>query len=682
MAFKSSLPGLLPLGSLRDAAKIRSNLSMSWGERNLTLMRIAILSSAVLLMLPGAWGHSVTVVEFAQLPAGLAAWQRQSLGIYRVCGPVSKFLYALPVHLAGISIAYPDGFDSDVRSRREWQLGQFFQSQYRQQYHDVYRWSRLLPVVVTVLSGALVCEWSTRLYGDRPGIVSLCLWSWMPPVLAHGSLVTSDMPSAFTLLLAARCFWSFLKRPSFPAATVAGVALGFAAATKFTLLMLYPCWIFLVTGRVIQTWLSPKTRAGDSCRSPLKLVAFALIMFTVSVITIDALYLFAGVGFRLAEWRFERSSIIRELLLLCGHRITAWILRVPMPFPVEFLRGLEFQLADTERLQSAYLMGKSRLGGWWYWYAFATLFKVPLPAMVLFGLALFRLPWVVRQCTANLWSTLCLILPALEGALTIAATTGTGTNAAFRYLLPSLASLCVWAGIAWNSAGKTKRWTLLFLLSWLVFDAIVALPDHLGWQNELGEVWRCATGRPALIGDSLDWGQDLARLSAWVTGHSSEGSTLLSIYGMGEAEPYGLSPPLARPVSNPGERFTYLAVSEEILLGPASTNYIRIAGEPSRLSQTQRDLLLQTNPFDRVGRTIRIYRLDSVLGGVMFRGFKSQSRNRTTLLGLNPSSLSSSFAYSEAVRDRPVERISRSRQTAAQQSGSKNSGRGEFSPLD
>lgn len=208
----------------------------------LNLLRCAVLASSVALMLPGVWGHSVTVVEFAHLPAGLAAWQRHSLGIYRVCGPLSKFLYALPAHVAGVRVDYPDSLDSDVRTRREWELGQLFQSQNPERYHNIYRWSRLLPILVTVLGGCVVCEWTTRLFGTWPGIVSLCVWCWMPPILAHGSLVTSDVLSAVLVVLAARSFWAFLVGPSLVTANLAGVTLGLAATTKFTTLVLYPCW--------------------------------------------------------------------------------------------------------------------------------------------------------------------------------------------------------------------------------------------------------------------------------------------------------------------------------------------------------------------------------------------------------------------------------------------------------
>src|SRR5262249_34931547 len=151
---------------------------------------------------------------------------RHSFGIYRVCGPVSKLVYALPAHLAGVRVEYPESFDSDLQTRQEWELGRSFQSQNVERYHEIYRVARLFPIVFTVLGGCLICGWSARLFGTRAGTVSLCAWCWMPPALAHGALVTSDMPSAVMLLAAAFTFWSFLMRPLLSTAIASGLVLG------------------------------------------------------------------------------------------------------------------------------------------------------------------------------------------------------------------------------------------------------------------------------------------------------------------------------------------------------------------------------------------------------------------------------------------------------------------------
>ncbi len=421
-------------------------LSLTRNRRTVILMRLVVIASTVLLMLPGDWGHSVTVVEFAQLPAGLAAWQRHSLGIYRVCGPVSKLLYALPAHLAGVRVNYPASFDSDVRSRQEWELGRLFQLQNRERYHSIFRWSRLTPILVTVLGGSLICAWSTRLFGSWSGVLSLCVWCWMPPILAHGALVTSDVIAGVVMVLAASTFCTLLLKPRLRTAILAGVTLGLASTTKFTLLILYPCWALLLIGRGLQLRCAEPIESTERRTSQARLVAFSLAMLMISVIVIDALYLFQNVGFRLEEWQPQSSSVDWSIHRLGEHQTTAWLLRVPVPVPLEFVRGIDFQLADAEKPQSAYLLGETRLGGWWYWYAVASLIKMPLPVLVFLGLSLVRLPVALRDRDTILWASLCLVLPASEAALVISVTTGTGTNAAFRYLVPSLALLCIWIG--------------------------------------------------------------------------------------------------------------------------------------------------------------------------------------------------------------------------------------------
>jgi hypothetical protein len=602
-----------PLRYLRAMRKGPPDPSLSKNRRAICLLRCAVLASSILLMLPGAWSNSATVVEFAQLPSGLAAWQRHSLAIYRVCGPVSKFLYSLPAYLAGVRVEYPASFDADIQSRREWEVGRLFQSQNRERYHDIYRWSRLLPILVTVIGGCLICEWSSRLFGTSGGIVSLCMWCWMPPVLAHGSLVTSDMLSAVMILLAARAFWAFLLSPNLLKAILAGLALGLASATKFTLLILYPCWAGLLLTRAFRLRGRPKTGPHEEFIRPRRIVTLGLVVLVTSIVAIDALYEFKEVGFPLARWQPALSSLAQDVHRLGEGRQTGWLLEIVMPLPLELFRGVDSQLADTERNQSAYLLGRRQRGGWWYWYAVAALIKLPLPTFALFGLALPRLKTLRCDRHLILWANLCLLLPAAEAVLVIAATTGSGTNAAFRYLLPTLPLLCVWIGRAWDNGSRITRWVIITLLGWLAVNAVNSLPDHLGWQNELGWTWSRWSGQPALVGDNLDWGQDLARLAAWVSQHCGDGNTLVCAHGMGDAEPYGLRAPTALPASGQWGCATYLAVSLDILLSNDPYGCVDVEGRPSSINRDLRATLLHLQPFEQVGRTIRVYRLRDVV---------------------------------------------------------------------
>ncbi len=135
----------------------------------------------------------------------------------------------------------------------------------------------------------------------------------------------------------------------------------------------------------------------------------------------------------------------------------------------------------------------------------------------------------------------------------------------------------------------------------------------MGWQNELGRGLEYWIGRPPLIGDSLDWRKDTARLSDWISRHALEGTTIVSVYGLGTGDPYGLAPPNARSVTDPGERPSFMAVSANILYGYEAADCVRLGNQRSYLTDSQRALLLIQTPLTRIGRTILIYSLDGVL---------------------------------------------------------------------
>ncbi len=193
--------------------------------------------------------------------------------------------------------------------------------------------------------------------------------------------------------------------------------------------------------------------------------------------------------------------------------------------------------------------------------------------------------------------------------MAIAGATGTGTNAAFRYLIPSLAVLSVWVGRAWNARSRARRFGTVGLLAWLFVNDCAGLPDFVGWQNEISLIWGWSTGRPALVGDSLDWGQDLARLSGWISRNSHEGGTVVCVYGLGDGAPYGLKPPLASSTSHRGNRPAYLAVSENALFGYQAGACVKIAGGYPCVNEATLEAILRVRRWRRVGRTIRIYRI-------------------------------------------------------------------------
>ena len=90
--------------------------------------------------------------------------------------------------------------------------------------------------------------WSYDLYGRNGALLSFGLYVFDPNVLAHGQLVTVDLPAALMTTIALYHFWRFLKLGGNGRALLSATTLGLSQLAKYSCVYLYP--IFLVTGAI------------------------------------------------------------------------------------------------------------------------------------------------------------------------------------------------------------------------------------------------------------------------------------------------------------------------------------------------------------------------------------------------------------------------------------------------
>lgn len=139
-----------------------------------------------------------------------------------------------------------------------------------------------------------------------------------------------------------------------------------------------------------------------------------------------------------------------------------WLGEIPMPFPRNYLIGIDLQQKDFEHYgRPSYLRGEWRDHGWWYYYLYAALIKVPLGLWLMSGLALtYRLfarrsahvtdnsVSVERNMAASpqppspsLRDEFILLFPAVVIFTLVSAQTG--FNEHFRYVLPAFPYLFI-----------------------------------------------------------------------------------------------------------------------------------------------------------------------------------------------------------------------------------------------
>jgi len=221
------------------------------------------------------------------------------------------------------------------------------------------------------------------------------------------------------------------------------------------------------------------------------------------------------------------------------------------------------------QVRPAFLNGDFRLRGWPWFFPYTFLVKTPLPFFGVMALALLAIDWKAPksapQSRRTNWARFYPTLPlwAFMAVYWVAAVMS-HLNIGHRHLLPVYAPLFVLCGAAgsWiesrptdsrqGSAFKRKiagAVTLAFLMVWLALEAFGFFPNYLAYFNGL------VGPREAynhLVDSSLDWGQDLPAVRAYMDRHKeSSRPWYLSYFGTSSPAYYGIK---AQPLfSVPGQ---------------------------------------------------------------------------------------------------------------------------------
>ncbi|HWS52560.1 MAG TPA: glycosyltransferase family 39 protein, partial [Pyrinomonadaceae bacterium] len=215
------------------------------GGRGFFSRRRAELLCALLLMLAAATmltvvrRKSLTVDELVLIPAGYYHVTEADFRPVNEHPPFAKTVAALPLLFTG---AEAPPVEPPPDSDYSYFLGLFeqFWRDNDARHETIAFWARVPAVLTTVLLGALLFVYARRYFGERAALFAVALFSLEPTVLAHGRVVQTDVPSALAFVVFAFTFYEYLKGPTLRRAALVGLAAGFAAVTKFSMIALAP----------------------------------------------------------------------------------------------------------------------------------------------------------------------------------------------------------------------------------------------------------------------------------------------------------------------------------------------------------------------------------------------------------------------------------------------------------
>src|SRR5262245_19411673 len=236
-------------------------------------------------------------------------------------------------------------------------------------------WARAPAVLLTLALAGLLYSWARRSAGPVAGAIALVLTAFHPSLVAHGHLLTTDVPGAFTMVLASFAFWRWSEAPSLRRAIAVALAVGVAVATRLTGWLLLPAFTLLVLHVVART---PRTERPALSVEVSKLAA---------AIAIGApLLVWAAYGFRYAAWPGETvAQPPGPWLGRTGRAIAA--MQAAHVLPEAYLEGARF-VADHNTIgHPTYLLGKVSTTGWPHYYLVAFAVKNTPGFLLALGLA-------------------------------------------------------------------------------------------------------------------------------------------------------------------------------------------------------------------------------------------------------------------------------------------------------
>jgi len=570
------------------------------------ILPIALILAFVVLAVLSQERESVTVDEYAHLPASCAVLRHGTTDLYGKNPPLVRYLLGVPALLAGAVVPEP-ALSTLGAGWDPWTYGDRFVAANAGpvglgRYPAILRAARLAGVGLGVTLLVLLYLWARSLHGAAAASITLTLAAFCPTLLAHAPLVTVDAGGALFLLGAACACWHALRAPSPGRAALAGAAVGLAVVAKFTalvLLPLLPLWWFLAR----------RARLGRAPR-PLRAAAAGVAAF---LLVVHAAYQFRAPLSPLGSFRLHSG--------LAGAVARVLPAATPVPLPASFVRGLDGQMLDLEQAEMPnYLNGSWSRQGWWYYYPQALLQKTPLAlwglAAAAIGFALVR--WRRGEGAAASgpppgggadaparglagWMISTLAVTLLAGAL------GARLDIGIRYLLPLLPLLYLLLGGALAPAvrGRQGRVVVLLLLAAYAGVVVAAFPGYLPFFNSLAGGTQ--GGWRYLANSNLDWGQDLAGLARYLDERRSHAPVYLAYFGHLDPARYGIDyrlPP-DHPVAG------LYAVSVNLLLGMpyvvVDQGRWALFGDDLTRPQNRLAWLRAREPLARIGGSIWIY---------------------------------------------------------------------------
>jgi 4-amino-4-deoxy-L-arabinose transferase-like glycosyltransferase len=448
--------------------------------------------------------------------------------------------------------------------------------------------ARVMMAIAGAAIGIGLFFWALEIFGLRVAALLLGAFALVPELLAHSSLVTTDLALTGCVFAAAYSAWRWRRAASWRNVLALSLATGGALVAKYSGVLVVP---LVVTAIALVGWRHPARRR--ECLATLAVVAI------VSYVTIWAVFGFRYAPSEAPDWLFH----LDQTAIVQGHfggvvPLLVWIDSHHL-LPNAYAQGLVFSQAAVAELP-AFLAGQYSPNGFWYYFPFAFAIKTPIALLVLFVAGVAALAWRRRRPAFALFA-------GAPVAWFLGLAMLSHINIGVRHILPIYPFVLLLAGAGIEVMLESRRTALRVALGvlaafWVVQVARV-YPNWLSFFNPF--VGGPRYGARFLADSNIDWGQDLKPLKSWM---DENGVTKVNLAYFGSADPayYGIDY-VQLPVS---------VLDEAKYERPQLPGYVAVSATtrtgvylPRRWRLFYRALRRQT-PVARINNSINVYWLE------------------------------------------------------------------------
>ena len=506
--------------------------------------------------------------EYGHFYAGIQYWLHGNTQMFCVNPPLIRALgtvFALwdwpglkdfqPDYSLAAHVVAGGRLDASATTRWEFPFGQQLFAAFPQIFRSRLFWGRVLVSLFPVLATIVIYRWGSRLFGPVAGLAASACWAFQPQVLAHGSLITNDIAVAAMMVTSCFFFAKWLRYPTPWNALVGGLLLGVCTLCKFTAFLLWP--IFLV----FTLWRFQHVRSLAFLGQALTAIAVALVVIAVP-------YRFEGVGKRVGEIRFLTDGQIGQPVDDIPPRYSdRWFANIPSPVPEDLIVGIDRQQHDFQTGMISYAAGQTSRHGWWWFYLYSMLVKLPTGTLVAIAASLL---FAVFRCLDRSRSWRISFEPVLIACVAISMIEITAYKSGFaqqhRYMFPLYPFLCllIVAPLSLPSIGwaRPSQWAIKFGVAMTVIASLSISPHWLGAFNLVSG--GTSRGHRHLFNDATDWGQDCYFVAQWIRDHPDHRPLKLdSVIGFNPVvrDSFDLPPGIDGP-SDPDRKWLIVSKSE------------------------------------------------------------------------------------------------------------------------